>query len=255
MRFVLRPLLLIIPIILPLFAAPLIPPSPDRDPPRGAATRRPPAPTATVIKRPLPASAHVPVLMYHYVEIPPPNAERLRRDLTTTPEEFEAQLQFLSDNGYTTISLDQLYDYLSLGDPLPAKPVVLTFDDGYLDIYTEVFPLLRRFGMIGTFFIVTDFINYHNPEHASWPMVQEMASAGMNFEPHSRTHMDLRGRSTAVLVWELLGPVEQITAYTGHRPRFFCYPAGNRCRCGAHPGRSANRGRPYHRARGAISSW
>ena len=132
----------------------------------------------------------------------------------------------MSDNGYTTISLDQLYDHLSQGDPLPAKPVVLTFDDGYLDIYTEVFPLLTRFGMIGTFFIVTDFINYHNPEHASWLMVREMASAGMNIEPHSRTHMDLRGRSNAVLVWELLGPVEQITAYTGHRPRFFCYPAG-----------------------------
>jgi peptidoglycan/xylan/chitin deacetylase (PgdA/CDA1 family) len=164
--------------------------------------------------------------MYHYISEPGTDADRLRRDLSVAPVTFEAQLRFLRENGYTSVGLDQVHANLTHGTPLPAKPVVLTFDDGYLDHYTHAFPLLKRYGMTGTFFIVTDFINYKNPDYVTWRMVREMHDAGMSIQSHGRTHIDLRRRSNAVLVWELLGPVEQIEAYTGERPRFFCYPAG-----------------------------
>lgn len=164
--------------------------------------------------------------MYHYISDPPSKVSRLRYNLTVRPAEFEQHLTYLRENGYTTVSLYDLYAHLKDGAPLPPKPVVLTFDDGYLDAYTEAFPRLKDFGMTATFFIVTDFINFKNPEHVTWEMVREMADAGMSIEPHSRTHADLRWRSHNFLIWEILGPIEQIEHYAGCRPRFFCYPAG-----------------------------
>jgi peptidoglycan/xylan/chitin deacetylase (PgdA/CDA1 family) len=189
-------------------------------------TVRPRPPTATPRPRPLPALARVPILMYHRIEVPPLGADKYRIDLSAPPISFERQLQYLSANSYKTISLADIYDHLSTGKPLPPKPVVLTFDDGYRDAYTAAFPLLKKYRMIGTFFITTDFINYKNPDHLTWPMVREMANSGMSIESHARTHRDLRGVGNAVLVWELLGPVEQISYYTGKKPRFFAYPSG-----------------------------
>lgn len=183
-----------------------------------------PRPTATPV--PLPAYAQVPVLMYHYIAVPPANADKYRLDLSVTPANFEAQLKYLKANGFTAISLADLHDHLSQGKPLPPKPIVLTFDDGYRNIYTDAFPLLKKYGMVGTFFIVTDFINYKDPAYLTWDMVKEMSRAGMSIESHSRTHKDMRNRSNAFLVWEILGPIEQITAFTGRRPYFFCYPGG-----------------------------
>ncbi len=183
-------------------------------------------PTATPKPVRLPASARVPILMYHYISEPPPGADRYRIDLSVTPQDFERQLRYLATNGYTTISLYDLYAHLSLGRALPPKPIVLTFDDGYRDHYEHAFPLLQKYGMRATFFITTDFINFGNPHHLTWEMVKEMSAAGMDIESHARTHRDLRNRDFQFLVWEILGPIEQITAHTGKRPRFFCYPSG-----------------------------
>ena len=164
--------------------------------------------------------------MYHYISIPPSDANVYRLDLSVKPHDLDAQLQYLSENGYTTISLYDLYGYLATGAALPVKPVVLTFDDGYVDAYINAYPLLRKYRMTGTFFIVTDFINAGNPAYLSWAMVKEMSDHGMSIESHTRTHPDMRNRSFEFLVWQILGPIEAITAYTGKAPRFFCYPSG-----------------------------
>ena len=70
---------------------------------------------------PLPDRAKAPILMYHYVSDVPPGADRLRRDLTVTPENFRAQLQYLADAGYHPITLTDLYLYFTQGLPLPEK--------------------------------------------------------------------------------------------------------------------------------------
>ena len=170
--------------------------------------------------------ARVPILMYHYVSPPPVDADKYRLDLSVKPADFEKQLAYLSENGYSTISLYDLYGRFTLSATLPAKPIILTFDDGYRDAYDYAFPLLKKYGMSGTFFIVSDFINSGNPAYLSWDMVKEMSAAGMDIESHSRTHPDMRNRSVDFLVWQILGPIESITAYTGKRPHFFCYPSG-----------------------------
>jgi peptidoglycan/xylan/chitin deacetylase (PgdA/CDA1 family) len=168
----------------------------------------------------------VPILMYHHVADPPTGADAIRVDLSVPPARFEEQLRYLQAKGYQTISLDDLALYLTVGEPLPARPIVLTFDDGYIDAYTHAFPALQRFGFSGTFFLMTQPIDAHDPEWLSWANVEEMSAAGMRFEPHSYDHPDMRNRSYDFLVFQILAPKEAIEARTGETCRFFAYPSG-----------------------------
>ena len=109
-------------------------------------------------------------------------------------QRFESHLKYLKENGYHAITLDELLDFLTTGKPLPEKPVILTFDDGYADNYTNAFPLLQKYGMIGHFFIITDFVNEKRAEYMTWPQIEEMSAAGQRFGSHSRDHPDLKGK-------------------------------------------------------------
>jgi peptidoglycan/xylan/chitin deacetylase (PgdA/CDA1 family) len=168
----------------------------------------------------------VPILMYHYVSTPPEGSNAIRQDLSVPPHRFEEHLFYLHEAGYTSISLDDLCQSLQTGQALPEKPIVITFDDGYRDIYTQAFPLLRKYGFTATVFLITDVIDQRHPEYLTWDQVTEMDTAGMRMEAHSRTHPDLRGRSTEYLIGQLAGAKEAIEAHTQRPVRFFCYPAG-----------------------------
>jgi peptidoglycan/xylan/chitin deacetylase (PgdA/CDA1 family) len=189
-----------------------------------------PVPTATPGIVPTPdgnaRTAYVPVLMYHYISVPPANADIYRIDLSVTPDRFAAHLDAMQQAGYTTISLYTLLDHLTLGTPLPEKPVVLTFDDGYIDHYINAFPLLRDRGMTATFFIVTDFIHDKRPGYVTWDMVREMYAGGMSIEAHGRNHVSLANKDNDYLIWQALGSYESIQIEIGVRPRFISYPAG-----------------------------
>jgi peptidoglycan/xylan/chitin deacetylase (PgdA/CDA1 family) len=168
----------------------------------------------------------VPILMYHYISIPPEDADVYRTDLSVTPDNFRAQMQYLADNGHTPIDFYTLSRAITNHQPLPPKPVILTFDDGYLDNYQNAYPILQEFGFVGTFFIPTEFIDTGRAGYMSWPMIEEMAANGHRFEPHSRTHPDLRARDDEYLIWEILGPQETLAFHIGYTPRYFSYPSG-----------------------------
>jgi len=183
-----------------------------------------PTPTPTPVV--LPDQAQVPILMYHYVSELPPDPDRYRRDLTVLPENLKAQLQYLADAGYHTITLTDLYLHLTQGYPLPEKPVVLTFDDGYRDAYEVVFPLLLDYGFTGTFFVLATPAHFELPEYLTWAQMKEMSDAGMEIQAHGRDHVDLRNRSYDYLIYQIVGIQEAIEYHTGRLPRFFCYPSG-----------------------------
>jgi peptidoglycan/xylan/chitin deacetylase (PgdA/CDA1 family) len=168
----------------------------------------------------------VPILMYHYISNPPAGADIYRRDLSVPPDRFESHLAYLRDAGYHAITLDDLLYALEEGRPLPDKPIVLTFDDGYADNYTNAFPLLTKYGFTGHFFLITDFINEGRLQYMTWPQIEEMAAAGQRFGSHSRDHPDLRGKSVDYLVWQALGGQEAIEAHLGYHPRWIAYPSG-----------------------------
>jgi hypothetical protein len=157
----------------------------------------------------------VPILMYHYVSYLPSDADEYRRDLTITPDMFLAHLAYLKQQGYETISLYQLDEALVNGTPIPPKPVILSFDDGYIDHYVNVFPALKAYGFTGTFFVITGLADANRPDYLNWRQIREMADAGMSMESHTKDHVDLRGKDYHFLVYQLLGSLESLSAYTG----------------------------------------
>jgi peptidoglycan/xylan/chitin deacetylase (PgdA/CDA1 family) len=228
--------------VLTFIPSPTFTPSPTRTPtptdtPTGTLTPiTPPSPSATPTSTftPTPGptpigqgfSLDVPILMYHYISVPPPEADEIRLDLSVTPAQFEAQLAYLRQAGYETISMRQLTYALSQQAPLPPKPIIITFDDGYRDNYENAFPLLRKYGYTGVFFIFNHPIDTGNADYLTWEMVIEMHKAGMEFGSHSYRHWNLWGRDVDFLVYEIVGSKEAIEQRIGEPVRFFAYPFG-----------------------------
>jgi len=191
-----------------------------------------PTPTATptAMRRLLPdgvaREATVPILMYHHVGEPPPGADAIRLDLTVLPSQFEAQLAYLSEEGYQTIHLSDLVMHLQMGRRLPPKPIVITFDDGYHDVLTNAYPLLKEYGFVATFFIITQLADEGREGYLSWAEIKALHTAGMEIGSHTYTHPDLRGQPYDYVVWQVLGSKEAIEARTKEPARLFSYPSG-----------------------------
>ena len=126
-------------------------------------------------------STQVPILMYHHLSEDVTNSEMV------SPEQFEAQIRALAEAGYTGISFDELQAYVLRGEPLPEKPVVITFDDGYRSNYTLAYPILQKYGMKATIFAIgvsfgTD--HYKDTDYAITPHfgaaeASEMTASGL----------------------------------------------------------------------------
>ncbi len=199
----------------------IVPPKPPPIPDEWIRQSRAPIPDGWI------RQTRAPILMYHYVSVPPAGSNVYRQDLSVTPDLFRSHLQALDDAGYTTISMYELVRHLNQGTPLPEKPVILTFDDGYRDNYENALPLLQEFGKTAMFFVVTDYIDAGNPLYLSWDMAREMQAGGMHIESHGRNHASLRNRNDDYLVWQALGSAETIEYELGVRPRFITYPFGH----------------------------
>jgi peptidoglycan/xylan/chitin deacetylase (PgdA/CDA1 family) len=186
-----------------------------------------PLPTATprpeVPLRPRP-SADLPIVMYHHVGNPPPGSDPVRRDLTVSPSNFEEQLRYLAESRIQTVHLDALMEHLAGGRELPPKGIVLTFDDGYDDNYGVAFPLLRKYGMVGTFFVTTGLIG--KPGYMTWAEIEELALAGMSIQAQSVDHADLTAVTPDDLARQLAAPKQLLEERLGQPVRFMAYPAG-----------------------------
>lgn len=169
---------------------------------------------------------HVPVLMYHYISEIPADADKYRINLTVPPDLFHAHMDFLASNGYSVVSLYEINDALLTGTPLPEKPVALTFDDGHLDHYVTVFPILQRHQFTGTFFIITDLADLNHSDYLSWAHITEMAQAGMHMESHTRNHGTLIDRDADYMIYQILGSFNRLEQQLQHTPQMFCYPGG-----------------------------
>ena len=189
-----------------------------------------PTATPTAMRRLLPdgvpREATVPILMYHHVGEPPPDADAIGLDLTVLPDQFEAQLAYLSEEGYQTIYLSDLIMHLQMGYPLPPKPIVITFDDGYHDVFTNAYPLLKEYGLVATFFIITSLPDEGREGYLSWAEIKALHAAGMEIGSHTYTHPDLRGQPYDYVVWQVLGSKEAIEARIKEPVRLFSYPSG-----------------------------
>lgn len=171
-------------------------------------------------------TVRVPILMYHYVSTPPEDANNYRIDLSIEPDALREQFVYLAENGFTSISLYDLSLAIANKKALPEKPIILTFDDGYLDNYENAYPLLEEFGFTGTFFIITDFADQNNPNHMSWDMLRELFAAGHSIENHTLSHPDLSQMTRDGMYGQIERSQRAIADQIGHTPQYLCYPAG-----------------------------
>lgn len=177
---------------------------------------------------PVPAQAglRVPILTYHYIAGNPNHGDRARDALSVPPDKFEAQMNYLSQSGYTPVTLDTLYGIFNGQASVPGKPIVLTFDDGYIDFYTTAFPILRRFNFHAVSFIPTGLIG--GSYYMNWNQIKEIASSGLvTFEGHTVTHANLSSLSDAAVLRQLVDSKNVLQEHTGYPVNFAAYPYGS----------------------------
>lgn len=167
------------------------------------------------------SSPGVPVLNYHQVE------QKNGNPLTLWPDQFEAQMAYLADEGYTTITIDEMMDALEHGTPLPEKPVIITFDDGYADNYEYAYPILKKYGFKATIFLIYDFTNAY-PNYLTWEQIDEMKQSGLiRFESHTMTHANLAELDSAdELRHEIADSHDLLSEKIGYDMHYIAYPGG-----------------------------
>ena len=179
---------------------------------------------------PITAPFDLPIVMYHDVSGVPLD-DIYRAASNVLPADFSAQLDYLQCAGYTTITPSQLIDAVEGRGPLPEKPVVLTFDDGYSDHYSQAFTILKQHGMTGAFAIITGFVE-GGGDYMSWAQIGEMSGAGMEMMSHTVTHIDMNTADDAAVADQLAASRTALEQHTGRAPGFLVYPAGEPFRSG-----------------------
>ena len=180
------------------------------------------------------SSVDVPILYYHRVQAAPPELwywPKAQQDTflvdDTFPASLAAQLGWLAAHNYTTILPRDLADHWDTGKPLPAHPVILTFDDGFSNWRTTVLPMLEKHHMIAEFYVVVQNVG----RSISWSDVKALAAAGNGIGAHDVHHVQLAGggvtaASAATMRAEVEGARRDIAANTGVTPDSLAYVGG-----------------------------
>lgn len=194
----------------------------------------------------------VPVAMYHHVL---DSTTRLG-DYVISPAQFEEDLQYIQKCGYTTISAAELLDFTQNGTPLPEKPILITFDDGYEGVHEYAYPLLKKYGMKAVISVIGRYTDlFSNPDeprhlnysHCSWEQLREMQRSGV-FEIGNHTY-DMHengsnGKRYGIRIKKSESAEEyrenlyddvdafnsEIEVEIGVRPTVFAYPFGALCK-------------------------
>jgi len=128
-----------------------------------------------------PGTVLAPVLMYHHVKSSGGGSE-----YAVSVDQFKRQVEWLKEEGYQTITIADLVEAIQSGKMLPLKPIILTFDDGYLDVYQNAYPILQEAGYTATMYLIENTINDHG--YITDTIITELSEAGWEFGNHSATH-------------------------------------------------------------------
>ncbi len=180
-------------------------------------SNKPVADVATILSK-----KEVPVLCYHHIRNKYTGGSM--REYEVGPEAFAAQMKALNDSGYKTVLPDDLYEYLVHGASLPAKPVMLTFDDTDEEQYSIGATEMKKYGYKGVYFVMTISIN--RPRYMSEQQLKELSDNGNVVEGHTWDHHMVTKYQPATWDTQLVKPQKRIEAITGKPVRYFAYPFG-----------------------------
>ena len=169
----------------------------------------------------------IPILMYHGIR-----SETWARysyfETNTAPARFAEHLRLLRDNGYITLTLGAAVNALAKGS-IDGRQVVLTFDDGYRDFYSEAFPVLRKYGFVATVFVITGATGAHRKQFKqhdclTWDEIRELHAYGISIGSHTVTHCELRSLGPSELDYEITKSKDDIEKAISTPVQSFSYP-------------------------------
>jgi peptidoglycan/xylan/chitin deacetylase (PgdA/CDA1 family) len=192
-----------------------------------AAPRTTRAPSRLHLPSPLPSrTVDVPILMYHRIDKADGTLPEITRSLTVDPRTFKLQMLWLARHGRHTITQRQLFDALMHGARLPRRPVMITFDDGYADVYEKAMPTLYRLGMHATSYVITDRISGGDPAFVTWRMLRGFERHGVEIGSHTVSHLDLTSLSEFQAMSQLGVSRRRLEERLGHPVQWLSYPGG-----------------------------
>jgi peptidoglycan/xylan/chitin deacetylase (PgdA/CDA1 family) len=167
----------------------------------------------------------LPILMYHYVRTPPSTkTDLLGYNLSVSPAVFTTQMDWLSLNGFHPVDFNDVRAYFAGTQPLPARPVVITLDDGYADLYTNAFPILAAHGFKAVAYIVSGFVGRW--AYVTAAQVVQMDQNGIEIAAHTVDHANLARSSYASQMYQLVDSKRMLENLVGHPVLDFAYPSG-----------------------------
>ncbi|MDP4120807.1 MAG: polysaccharide deacetylase family protein [Bacillota bacterium] len=173
----------------------------------------------------------IPVLLYHNFVTDSSTVPSYNLDYTCTPSQFEENMTTLLNNGYHVISFLQLYNAVKKRDKLPAKPMIITLDDGLIGQYNYAFPIIKKLNIHAGAFIVPDWLGKTTDDgtYFTWPQANEMKKSGyIDILSHSMKHMHYLGVPINQFVSDTAESFSIINQKIGAYPiEVYAYPYGN----------------------------
>lgn len=160
--------------------------------------------------------------MYHHVNTFS-GEQATSASLTVKTEVFGQQMDYLQQHGYTAITIHHLLEILTGGGP--AKPVIISFDDGYRDFYTDAWPTLRSHGFPAILFVVSGLVE-SSDQYVTWDQLRQMKAEGLEVGNHTWSHLTLGSASREKIEYEIATAQKQIGDFLGAQPEVFSFPYG-----------------------------
>jgi peptidoglycan/xylan/chitin deacetylase (PgdA/CDA1 family) len=165
--------------------------------------------------------------MYHRIDRQTARLSQLTRILTVTPAAFAAQMAWLVRHRFHAVTQEQAYAALFKGHALPPRPVLITFDDGYRDVYTYALPILRRLHLAATEYVITGRISGRDPSFLTWGELRQAQREGLEIGSHTVTHRPLPALPASDMRQELVASRRVLEQRLGHPVQWFAYPYGS----------------------------
>jgi peptidoglycan/xylan/chitin deacetylase (PgdA/CDA1 family) len=165
--------------------------------------------------------------MYHRIDYVGASTPAVTKALTVSPEDFRREMRWLKRHRYHTITQRSLFSALMCGSHLPRKPIVVSFDDGYRDVYRYAAPVIERFGMRAISYVITERISGDDPSFLTWKQVRSFEKRGVEIDSHTVSHASLTSLSDSAALAELTRSRKKLERKLDHRVPWLAYPYGD----------------------------
>lgn len=166
----------------------------------------------------------IPVLCYHQIRNWQTTDSKFARTYIMPTEKFTTQMKLLADNGYHTITPDELINYLNNNTSLPSNPILITFDDGTASQIVNAVPVLNQYHFKAVFFIMTVSLNHSI--YMSTAQVKQLSTAGFTIGAHTWDHHNVTGYKNNDWKIQLENPKNLLEKIIGKPVEYFAYPNG-----------------------------